>query len=446
MYKNGTHALRKVYDLRHWNVKHSDLSSRAQITGEGEKVMRCNQCGTAMPGDSGSCQNCGAKYPKPKRHECRCPKCGGIMPQESAFCPFCGAKRSMDDLENLKKRRKTPVIIFTCVAALCVALILIIVCALNATDSDSTQAATAEILDVGGSTSYMGNTASNAAGYGYGVACEGVFYFSDGSGLYKMDEGETAELLTGDFVSGLNIYKGKMYGEIDDKLYSMDMSGGHKQLLCSEKCWNSIVKDDWIYYLSIQSENEYGMSMGQVCRMKIDATEKVQLTDNGVSSFIIAENYIIYCNEYDNETMYRCTLEGDYAVLISEDLFWGLSYFDGEIYYSSWENDWKLCKCDLAGDNVTIVMDKPVYTANVCEGVIYYINDSQTGLYYRFIESGESGCLGTDDFWGISAGGNYVAGLDYDYNSSCYDMTRRDTENTWDGTGMVPLAISGSIT
>lgn len=443
--------------------------------------MKCGHCGAETPEDSAFCPFCGEKQAMPESEapllaqeseEAPAVPDSEAAPQTQEgeippSVPVGGRSRVYGDLEKKQKPGKAGVIIFIVLAVVCVALIVGAVFAIKtyitedrpnresdifAQTADDTQVSpdnsesdassaetpdgdteidlnfsledltTAEILYSADTVTFLGNTPANGASGGSMVEYNGVCYYLSAAGISKVLRGGTYDTVADDTNAwGLNIYKGKIYCLSDNNICSMNLDGTDRRVLCMEKCDDLIVKDDWIYYTSLQSAVESDYWIGQICRMRLNGTDKQQLTSDLESSFIVAGDSIVYCNESDNYNLYRCDLDGENPVLISTDICVDLSYDDGWLYYNSGDYDWRLCRCDLDGENVSVIIDQPLYDVNVWNGVAYYIDDIQTGVYYQIIDTGETGCFDLGAYWIVCAGKEQVFAVSEENNIYFYD-------------------------
>lgn len=167
--------------------------------------------------------------------------------------------------------------------------------------------------------------------------------------------------------------------------------------------------EDFIFYIYQNKDEVYNaIEPGVLVRRDRDWTNRTELTECLVDSFVVDESYVYYTDVSDGDRLYRMNYDGTHPTLIINEKIYSFTVSDDTVFYSSGNGIYKLdylnnetTKLSTDGKNI-LVEDNWVYFSPTDDSLSrvkddgtqeqqlqydindYYILDN--GLYYTKME------------------------------------------------------------
>ena len=244
-----------------------------------------------------------------------------------------------------------------------------------------------------------GNTDGNIRAGGV-MTSQGDWIFYSYDGLWKMKKDGTKKTLISDmtYARYLNVVGKWIYyvNSIDNKIYKITTNGKDKTKLADERVGYMKVVKDWIYFqcVTFDTSGTGYSSDGPLYRMKIDGTNKVEMTNHS-GSFVVQGDYIYYIKSENSSTgtMVRMKTDGSEETEISTDRIMNFNVSDGWIYYGSYDEDGRLCRIKVDGTDKQYLGEGTfISDIHFVEDWIYYTETLKYnfGLLYKMKKDGSS--------------------------------------------------------
>lgn len=248
------------------------------------------------------------------------------------------------------------------------------------------------------------NTGANLYNYGYAVEDNNYIFYAipdknaEYMDIYRMKKDGTNNELICDKdwnVASLNIVGDWLYfigyeKESDEstssettvaKIYKMRTNGKDIKELTSDVTTQSyqitVIKNE-IYYIN----DEY-----QICKISTNGGES-SLVSEDKNGFVTIDNGWIYYADYDtdNYVMKKMKLDGSEKTEITGEVMYDINIVKNDIYYANSEG--LFCKVSVNGGEVTKLSENAVFNLNVSDNYAYYMRyenpdseDYVVGLY-----------------------------------------------------------------
>ncbi len=162
------------------------------------------------------------------------------------------------------------------------------------------------------------------------------------------------------------------------KIYIINITDGQLRVLLNlnlkydqSDIWN--VCNDWLYYKDIN---------GRVCKIRIDGSDNIRLTENAAVKLMIKDDWIYYVNSSDKHRLYRLDLDGSNRLELNSERSENIIVTEGHIYYAVADKDNRLFRIGLDGKGRKKVLDEEVAQINCLSDSIFYLNKSDSGKLY----------------------------------------------------------------
>lgn len=277
----------------------------------------------------------------------------------------------------------------------------------------------------------QGNTQSNINNFGTASVQGGWIYYcnySDNQNLYKMkyDGTSPVKLSSDGGISHINVLGNWIYYSGNDgKLYRMDTNGSSKSLMLNEEIYFLYVESDWIYYYS----------GGALYRMKTDGSIKSKIVDStDMWHYYIQGSYVYFL---EDGNIMRVGMDGKGKTAVVRNGVREFSVSDGFIYYLA--SDQKLYRVNMDGTGVRMLVDGYVESINVTGNWIYYLNASENDNLYKIAVDGTCKArIGSAKAYGsiIVAGDSvFYNDIDVQYSINKMDKDGSNVSSIGQGTG-----------
>ncbi len=314
-----------------------------------------------------------------------CIKCGKEIPDDgNNICDECSKKSK----RTLKKMDK--IIIGTFIAIIFVTVLL-------------------GLIFVNSSSNTIGNSIGNIRNYGY-AAKQGkwIYYLSPNEdstqvGIFRVKEnGKSNKLLYMSEkldIMAINVYRNYVYFigietedtenegeedvEVNNKIYRMRTNGSGLEVIndneFSDDCFEIYVTNNYVYYIGINRN---------ICKMKLDGSDKTDLTQSDTGFLGINENYILY-NDYENEnsteyTTFIMNIDGtNPRPVISGKRLYNVNIEGDYVCYTDLEKTIYRTKIDSNSEEK--IFETDAYNLNTSGEYAYYLNYTD--------ESNETVCI-----------------------------------------------------
>lgn len=278
-----------------------------------------------------------------------------------------------------------------------------------------------------------GNLAGNL--YNGGLFCESgdLIFFSnpkDYHKLYSMNKnGTDIKKLSDDTVSYINADAHYVYYVRDNtnnesyfsflsfsrnSLCRINRDGGKVKILDSDPSLYASLVGNYIYYIHYDKENA-----STLYKVKIDGTEKQQVSKSPYFTCCTNNSYIYYNGLENDHYIYRFDTQTDSAVSIYEGNCWQPIVIGDTAYFMDANNNYALTKVDLNTGECTVISSDRIDCFNVYGSYIYFQrSDEANPAFCRITTEGT-------DYEEISTGvfSNINITEDYVYFYSYYDDT-----------------------
>ncbi|AZV58347.1 DUF5050 domain-containing protein [Clostridium sp. AWRP] len=250
--------------------------------------------------------------------------------------------------------------------------------------------------------SYIGQ----ASGRIIGVANNWVYYVngyigSIGSGgIYKTRDNQVIKLTSDDYITDAVFYKGYIYyalgPEMDENhvvrggLYKIDTDGKNKIKLSNQLVDNINIYKDCIYYSGVSSVTKCSTISEEkpgIFKMSIDGTNKIKIYNKYAKFLKLSDSNIYFSDFEDNYKLYKMNIDGTNIKKLNDDISWDLQVSGSWIYYSNNPYDGhtamilpldqtkgNIYKITTDGTNRTKLNSEASRLNEVLDGWIYYGN------------------------------------------------------------------------
>ena len=257
-----------------------------------------------------------------------------------------------------------------------------------------------------------------------------VLYYSDTSrfGIMAVEEGwiyylETTDMINitlmkmtldgeqitsvagGTFMDAVQIAGDYIYYLDFPNLYRMDTDGANKTLILEDAHSGCQVQGDWIYFISAEGSTEE-----QLCRARLDGSERTPLTGRAAIRACIVGDWIFYLDRYD-EVVCRIKTDGtqnSYQAASSDAgetqapetaRTWGNTpgnsinaglavEYNGHIYYANRGDSYHIHRMNADGSGDIALNDTNSWNLNIADDMIYFSNDRDGNRIYRMSVDG----------------------------------------------------------
>lgn len=200
-------------------------------------------------------------------------------------------------------------------------------------------------------------------------------HYMDSPGVIKIDlQGQEQVRLAEDEAAFLTVTLDAVY--YSDQLlhlHRMDKSGANNTVLADWPVSNFQIMDQQIFYVESDS------GIGPFNRMNLDGTGKTNVVPEQISRLSYADGWLYYINVMDGDKVYKIKPDGSEKTQISEG---GVDSFvvDGPwLYYTPFsENGFYKLNMETQ-EIVTFTQSDTVYAFNILSDSIYYVFDSEAG-------------------------------------------------------------------
>lgn len=146
---------------------------------------------------------------------------------------------------------------------------------------------------------------------------------------------------------GINIYNNKMYYSLNEGngLYELDLQTNKSQKLSDSKTSCPVIYGDFVYYMDVDEKAFHKMHLFNYEK------EKVTDLDEDLLNFNLYDKYIYYSDMY----LFRIDIKSNKIEKISDIEAEKINIFDDQIWFVSYEDEFKLYKMDLKGKDLILI-------------------------------------------------------------------------------------------
>ncbi len=176
----------------------------------------------------------------------------------------------------------------------------------------------------------------------------------------------------------------------DGCLYRMRLDGSERTQLSDERCSSIGVIDGYIYYSTVGSSGY----VENICRMRTDGSERTTLYNGMFEEFMIVGGRMYFKNSLDSLKLYSIALDGtDLRCEGSTTGLYYLTIWDGKMYWANDEDGRCLYRANLDGSEATKLTKNGVDSITVCDGWIFYNDLGDHGFHMLDAETLEDRTL-----------------------------------------------------
>ncbi|MEO3946883.1 DUF5050 domain-containing protein [Gorillibacterium sp. CAU 1737] len=123
----------------------------------------------------------------------------------------------------------------------------------------------------------------------------------------------------------------------------------------------------------------------RIYRASQAGADKTPLGKDSASSLLLVNDWLYYVKDSDESGLYRIQTDGTNQEQLS-DAFVGLVGSDakGSVYYRDSKDNYHLKRMKFPEKEIETLVPESINEAAMAEGSIYYINNSEEGLLYRY--------------------------------------------------------------
>ncbi|WP_051560514.1 DUF5050 domain-containing protein [Clostridium beijerinckii] len=243
---------------------------------------------------------------------------------------------------------------------------------------------------------------------------DGWVYYVDGNtehhgskGIYKIKDNEKVKLTSEDYIVDAVFYKGSIYYALGPEmvennvvkggLYKVDIDGKNKVQLSDQLVENINIYKDCIYYSgtsSVTTDNTVSNENSGIFKMNTDGTSRTKISDH-YASFLKLSGNNIYFSSFDyNYKLYKISIDGTNERKLNDDISWDIQVDGNWVYYSNNPYDGhtdmilpldkmrgNIYKITIDGMNRTKINSEASRLSEVLDGWIYYNNWSDNKSY-----------------------------------------------------------------
>ena len=170
----------------------------------------------------------------------------------------------------------------------------------------------------------------------------------------------------------------------DGCLYRMRLDGSERTQLSDERCSSIGVIDGYIYYSTVGSSGY----VENICRMRTDGSERTTLYNGMFEDMAIVDGRIYFKNSLDGLKLYSMELDGTDVHREGDlDHLYYLAFWDGKMYWSNQDDGGTLYRANYDGSEATRLTENAVDTIRIADGWVFY-ND--LGDYHCYLLDAET--------------------------------------------------------
>ena len=253
---------------------------------------------------------------------------------------------------------------------------------------------------------------SDTSRFGIMAVEEGWIYYLETTNMINitlmkmtLDGEQITSVAGGNFMDTVQIAGDYIYYLDFPNLYRMDTDGANKMLVLENAHSGFQVQGDWIYFISAEDSTEE-----QLCRARLDGSERTPLTSRAAIRACIVGDWIFYLDRYD-EVVCRIKTDGtqdSYQAASSaagetqapetvraegntpgNSINAGLAVeYNGSIYYANRGDSYHIHRMNADGSGDTALNDTNSWNLNIANGMIYFSNDGDGNRIYRMSVDG----------------------------------------------------------
>ena len=213
---------------------------------------------------------------------------------------------------------------------------------------------------------------ANIVNGGYACTDAYAYYFSDASGLYRMDGERNTRTLMTNRAFYLNIVQDTLFfvnADRNNALCAIKTDGTGYQVLLDEYCYELTYYEGWLYF------NRMTNSSNAICRIRPDGTGFTVLMGCYEWYMSISEDTIYFCNYDDGYKLYAMNTDGTNQRVIYNGECSDICIAENKIYFSSDRTSRKLCSMNLDGTGFQQLTTAYAKHINYYNGKIYFVSD-----------------------------------------------------------------------
>ena len=190
-----------------------------------------------------------------------------------------------------------------------------------------------------------------------------------------------------------NLYNGGLYCEYDgmiyfanpkdgNRLYCVGTDGSDMKMLSEDSAGSINVDENYVYYVRTGGNGEEDFSFmhfntNSLCKVRRDGKGEVIILDDAPAMYAsLVGNYIYYLH-YDTETattLYRVKIDGTEKAQVSPNPYFTCSTNGQYIYYNGLEGDHNIYKYDTATGSQTLLYEGNCWMPIVEGNTIYFLD------------------------------------------------------------------------
>lgn len=181
----------------------------------------------------------------------------------------------------------------------------------------------------------------------------------------------------------------------DSTIWRMKADESEKSQVFSNPAWHISIHNDWLYYRQLNK--------GYLRRYNLnDGTDEI-LVNRDIYEPKVVGNYIYYGDASDDSyDLYRINTDGENEVKITDGIVLYCCVTDKRIYYLDTAENRKGYSVDLDGNDKQLWYAGRVGTIDYVDGVIYFTDAEQGGLYSLNPYDGEITKISDFKMWSIN--------------------------------------------
>lgn len=270
----------------------------------------------------------------------------------------------------------------------------------------------------------VGNTGGNLNNRGLFCEYDGVVYFSnaqDGGSLCSMDpdEGNVRRLSS---VKVRNILAGGNYlyyfqeGSSEEQTSALSqlpgvlsfvrckLNGSDSTVLTTDFVMTGQLVNNYLYLMTTSRNSN------SFYKMKIDKSDKVELTDEVINPACAVDGIIYYNGTDSNHYLYALNTVNDATREFWRGNLWFPLREGDYVYYLDVPNNYRLCRYSISRNEIQVLTEDRVDCFNVGSGYVYYQKSSATEPQLKYMSTigGESYVLAQGNYTNINMTSRYV--------------------------------------
>lgn len=250
-------------------------------------------------------------------------------------------------------------------------------------------------------------------------------YTKDGDSrvmLYKSSDESRTNIPGTENIKKISINDNKLYGLVENELYSIDLTSYTKELLFENKIESYIVKEGYIFFTTNEGIYKYNINSKESSKIINGKVYQMQVSDNNiyviadgktsksiikydlnggnkqelsesytVENMYVSQDKILFTNTKDNG-IYSVSKNDKKITNTSKNQVNGnnLVEYKGNVYYINKSDNNTLYRININTQKEEKVVDKNISSIQLVDNIIYYNTANGISIYKYGIETGKT--------------------------------------------------------